>query len=85
MLSAKKLSLGTVKSGDSFAVAFRGYGKPGVTKRSAIAARIDGIHDRQRTAYTEHKAEHEPKDGTPMEFHVVSVTVAGGYFDKVQS
>ena len=85
MLQLKKLSLSTVKSGNGFAIAFGRYGKPGVTKRSAIAAHIDGIHDRQCAAYTEHKAEHESKDGAPMEFHEVSVLVAGRYFDKVQS
>jgi len=47
-----------------------GWGrKLGVFDGGAVAAHIDGVHDRQRAAYSEDEAEEDPDERAGIEVH----------------
>lgn len=51
------------------AEAIRRLWKQGVVDRRAVAAGVDGVHDREGAAYAKGKAEKEADDGGPGEAH----------------
>ncbi len=51
------------------AEAIRRLWKQGVVDRRAVAAGVDGVHDREGAAYAKGKAEKEADDGGPGETH----------------
>lgn len=48
-------------------------GELGVTDGSPVAAKVDGVHDRKRAAYSEAEAKQEADDGWQVRVHCRAV------------